>query len=195
MTSYLSPVGTIVWGNLIEPGENRASGELQWDLGLVCNEEECQPFFAAIEDVLAEVRNRDLKFPRDNSGLILPFSPAMKKNEAGELEPNEGFITLKAKRKRMVKRRGSSERIANTPPRIYDSEGKLVVVSDIPRGSKGKAVYDLFAYNTAGARGVSMGLQGFQIVELAEQQGSSLPPVEGGWRAETELDHLLQAGA
>lgn len=194
MTSYLSPVGTIVWGNLIEPGENRASGELQWDLGLVCNEEECQQFFAAIEDVLAEVRKRDLKYPRDNSGLILPFQPAMKKNEAGELEPNEGFITLKLKRKRMVRRRASSERVLNTPPRIYDSEGKLVVLSDIPRGSKGKAVYDLFAYNTAGARGVSMGLQGFQIVELADH-GNSLPPVEGGWRAETELDELLKAGA
>lgn len=194
MTSYLSPVGTIVWGNLIEPGENRASGELQWDLGLVCNEEECQQFFAAIEDVLAEVRKRDLKYPRDNSGLILPFQPAMKKNEAGELEPNEGFITLKLKRKRMVRRRASSERVLNTPPRIYDSEGKLVVLSDIPRGSKGKAVYDLFAYNTAGARGVSMGLQGFQIVELADH-GNTLPPVEGGWRAETELDELLKAGA
>lgn len=184
----------MVWGNLIEPGENRVSGEMQWDLGLVCSEEECQPFFSAIEDALAEARNRDLKFPRENTGLTLPFQPAMKKTEAGELEPLEGMITLKLKRKRMVKRRGQSERMPNTPPRIYDSEGKLVQVAEIPRGSKGKAVYDLYVYNTAGKRGVGMGLQGFQIVELAER-GDSLPPVEGGWRAETELDQLLQAGA
>lgn len=184
----------MVWGNLVEPGENRVSGEMQWDLGLVCNEEECQSFFAAIEDVLAEQRNRDLKFPRDNKGLLLPFQPAMKKNEAGELEPHEGMVTLKLKRKRMVRRRGQGERVQNTPPRIYDSEGKLVQISDVPRGSKGKAVYDLYAYNTAGAKGVAMGLQGFQIVELAETN-NTLPPVEGGWRAETELDQLLQADA
>lgn len=184
----------MVWGSLIEPGENRVSGEMQWDLGLVCNEEECQSFFAAIEERLAEARARDVRFPRDNKGLLLPFQPAMKKNEAGELEPLEGMVTLKMKRKRMVKRRGSSERIQNTPPRIYDSDGKLVQVAEIPRGSKGKAVYDLYAYNTAGSKGVAMGLQGFQIVELAEH-GESLPPIEGGWRAETELDQLLQAGA
>lgn len=184
----------MVWGNLIEPGENRVSGEMQWDLGLVCSEEECQQFFAAIEDALAAARTRDLKFPRDNKGLNLPFQPAMKKTEDGELEPLEGMVTLKLKRKRMVRRRGQSERIQNTPPRIYDSDGKLVQVADVPRGSKGKAVYDLYAYNTPGAKGVAMGLQGFQIVELAER-GDSLPPVEGGWRAETELDQLLQAGA
>lgn len=194
MTTLLTPVGVFVWGHLIEPGENKNSGELEWSIGLVCPEDECQQIFARVEEVIAEARRRDPLFPKDNSTLQLPFAPALKKNEAGELEPNDGFVTLKMKRKRMVKRRGESERSVNTPPRIYDSEGKSVVVPQIPRGSKGKAVFDVYAYNMKANKGISFGLKGFQIVELVNRD-DTLPPVEGGWRAESELDQLLSADA
>ncbi len=194
MTTLLTPIGVYVWGHLIEPGENKNSGELEWNIGIVCPEDECQPIFTRVEEVLAEARRRDPLFPKDNSKLLLPFSPALKKNEAGELEPNEGFVTLKMKRKRMIKRRDAGERTVNTPPRIYDSEGKSVVVPQIPRGSKGKAVFDVFAYNMKASKGVSFGLKGFQIVELVTMD-DTLPPVEGGWRAESELDQLLAADA
>jgi hypothetical protein len=173
--------------------ENQA-GEMEWSLGLVCPEEECQEIFETIESALAEARAKDLKFPRDNSKLHLPFQPAMKKTEAGELEPDEGFITLKFKRKRMIRKRGSAEKTLNVPPRIYDSDGKFVQLPEIPRGSRGKAVFDIYCYNTPTTKGVSFGLRGFQVVELFRRD-ESIPAVEGGWRAETELDQLLAADA
>ena len=194
MTNLLTPIGRIVWGSLVEPRENQANGEMEWALGLVCSEEECQPIFEAIESALSEARAKDLKFPRDNSKLYLPFQPAMKKGEDGELEPEEGCVTLKFKRKRMIRKRGASEKTTNTPPRIYDSDGKFVELPDVPRGSRGKAVFDMYTYNTATTKGLSFGLRGFQVVELFERE-DSIPAVEGGWRAETELDQLLQADA
>lgn len=194
MTNLLTPIGRIVWGSLVEPRENQANGEMEWSLGLVCSEVECEAIFEAIESALSEARAKDLKFPRDNSKLYLPFQPAMKKGEDGELEPDEGFVTLKFKRKRMIRKRGASEKAMNTPPRIYDSTGKFVELPDVPRGSKGKAVFDMYTYNTATTKGLSFGLRGFQVVELFERD-DSIPAVEGGWRAETELDQLLQADA
>lgn len=193
--NLLTPVGLYVWGNLVDPGENRASGELQWDLGLVCAEDECQEVFAAVEEALNEARRRDSLFPKDNGKLLLPFGPSQKKNEEGEYEPQDGFVILKFKRKRLVKRRGEAEKKVNTPPRIYDSEGKIIQVPSVPRGSKGKAVFDIYTYNMPANKGVAFGLVGFQIVELGEQADDSLPPVKGGWRAESELDQLLAADA
>lgn len=194
MPNNLSPIGVLVWGSLIEPKENQASGEMEWSVGLVVPEDECQAVFATIEEALSAKRAADPMFPKGNDKLNLPFGPAMKKNEAGELEPNEGFITLKLKRKRMIKRRGAAEKTINTPPMIYDSDGKPVIVPEIRRGTRGKAVFDVYVYNMPGSKGVGLGLKGFQIVELAEQE-NTLPPVEGGWRAESELDQLLTADA
>jgi len=189
-----TPIGRIAWGSLIEPRENQASGEMEWSLGLVCAEDECQEFFEAIEEALAEARAKDLKFPRDNSKLYLPFSPALKKNEAGELEPDEGFITIKLKRKRMIRKRGLTEKTTNTPPLLYDSSGKIVRLAEVPGGSRGLAVFDIYCYNTPTTKGVSLGLKGFQVVELFERE-DALPAIEGGWRAESELDQLLAADA
>jgi hypothetical protein len=193
--TLLTPVGLYVFGSVVDPGENRASGELEWSLGLVCVEEECQQIFTAVEDVLNEARRKDPLFPKDNSKLYLPFGPSQKKNEAGDLVVEDGKVLLKFKRKRLVKRRGEVEKTLNTPPRIYDSEGKMVQVPTVPRGSKGKAVFDIYSYNTPATKGVGFGLKGFQIVEMAEQIDDSLPPVDGGWRAESELDQLLASNA
>lgn len=194
MPNHLSPVGVFIWGSLIEPKENQASGEMEWSCGLVVREDECQDFFAVIEEALAAQRAQDPLFPKSNEALNLPFAPSMKKNDQGELEPHEGHVVLKFKRKRMIKRRGSKEKTVNTPPAIYDSTGQLVIVPEIRRGSRGKAVFDVYAYNMPKSKGIGLGLRGFQIVELAEKE-NQLPPVEGGWKAESELDQLLTADA
>ena len=194
MPRFVTPIGRIAFGALTTPRVNDNNGKTEWHLGLVLKEEECEEIFANIENALTEARQRDLRFPKDNSKLNMPFQPSMTKDEqTGEKVPVDGELLFKMKRNASrTLRTGETER--NDPPKIYDSTGRLVSPGSIGRiggGTTGKAVYDLYVYNMTAAKGVQMQLIGFQINELKQPEEVQLAPIEGGWVAEeSEADAI-----
>ena len=194
MPRFVTPIGRIAFGSLIQPRLNDNNGKTEWHLGLVLKEEDCEEIFANIENALTEQRQRDLRFPRDNTKLNMPYQPSMTKDEqTGEKVPVEGELLFKMKRNATrVLRTGETER--NDPPKIYDSTGRVVNGATIGRiggGTTGKAVYDIYVYNMAAAKGVQLQLVGFQINELKQPDEVQLAPIEGGWVAEeSEADEI-----
>lgn len=194
MPRFVTPIGRIAFGSLIQPRLNDNNGKTEWHLGLVMKEEDCEEIFANIENALTEQRQRDLRFPRDNTKLNMPYQPSMTKDEqTGEKVPVEGELLFKMKRNATrTLRTGETER--NDPPKIYDSTGRLVNAATIGRiggGTTGKAVYDIYVYNMAAAKGVQLQLVGFQINELKQPDEVQLAPIEGGWVAEeSEADEI-----
>lgn len=194
MPRFVTPIGRIAFGALTTPRVNDNNGKTEWHLGLVLKEEECEEIFANIETALAEQRQRDLRFPKDNSRLNMPYQPSMTKDEqTGEKVPVDGELLFKFKRNAVrTLRTGETERM--DPPKIYDSTGRVVNPATIGRiggGTTGKAVYELYVYNMTAAKGVQMQLIGFQICELKQPDEVQLDPIEGGWIAEeSEADEI-----
>ena len=188
-------IGRIAFGSLIEPRVNETSGKTEWSLGWVIAEEDAQDIYHHIEQALEDARQRDPRFPKDNSKLHIPIQPSMKKDDSGEKVPVDGELLVKFKRNahRTLK---TGEMTPNTPPHIYDATGRLVDPKTIGRvagGSTGRVVYETYVYNMAAAKGVSLQLMGFQISTLQKEDAMDLPPIEGGWVAEqNEADSLAQ---
>jgi hypothetical protein len=189
-----TPIGRIAYSSLITPRLNENNGKNEYSLGFVLKEEDCEEIFAKIEKVLEETRQRDPRFPKDNSKLNMPYKPSMTKDEqTGEKVPVEGELLFNFKRNATRTLR-TGEVVRNDPPMIYDSTGRLVDPNSIGRigsGTTGKAVYEFYVYNMAAAKGVQMQLVGFQISELKRPEEIQLAPIEGGWVAEeSEADEI-----
>jgi len=188
-------IGRIAFGSIIEPRINETSGKTEWSLGWVIPEADAQDIFDAIEQALAEERQRNPRFPKDNSKLHMPYSQSMKKDESGEKVPEDGVLLFKFKRNANRTLR-TGEMTPNTPPHLYDSTGRLVEAKTIGRvagGSTGRVIYELYVYDMAAAKGVQLQLVGFQVDKLQQEETVALPPIEGGWVAEqSEADEIAE---
>lgn len=188
-------IGRIAFGNVTEARLNELSGKTDWSIGWVIPEAEAQDIIKSIEDALADMRQRDPRFPATNEKLHLPFSQSMSKDESGEKVPVDGELIFKLKRNatRTLK---TGEMQPNTPPMLYDSTGRLVdpkTISRVGSGSTGRIVYDVYVYSMSAAKGVQLQLVGFQIDKLRQDDVLDLPPIEGGFVAEaSEADEIAQ---
>lgn len=188
-------IGRIAFGSIIEPRLNESSGKTEWALGWVIEEAEAQDIFDAIEQGLTEMRQRDPRFPKDNSKLYMPFSQSMKKDESGEKVPVDGELLFKFKRNAHRTLRTGDQQ-PNTAPMLYDSTGRLVDPKTIGRvagGSTGRPIYEVYVYSMPAAKGVQLQLVGFQVDKLQQEETIALPPIEGGWVAEqSEADEIAE---
>lgn len=190
MRNLVTPVGRLVFGNLVSPRANPNNDQLEYTAGLVLSIEESEGILANIEQALAEHRVKNPLFPPVNDKLYFPYEVSKKKNEAGELIEEPGSLLWKFKLKAQYRDRNTGEWVNKTPPALYDSLGRVVTgkVDRIPGGSEGKVVYDIFVYDQKSSKGVQLQIRGFQIGKL-EQRGIELQPIEGGFIAgEDDID-------
>ena len=178
---FKTAIGKVAFGNLIE---SRTSdyGKTEWTLGLVIDEPATNQMLERMDAELETYRSRsplNSKFP-PLTAVKNGIKPSEIKNEDGTKEPDEGnFLAVFKRQTTWKSKQGDTNK--NTPPRIYDSLGRILTDPiDVPRGSKGLAVYEHSIYNNPGNRGVSLRLVGFQIAELAEGNDVKLEPIDGG---------------
>ena len=182
----------MVFGSLVDPRENPNSGKPEWNLGFVVSVSDAETIFQAIEQALEEKRSRDLRFPKGNEGLKMPYRPSEKKDETGQKVVDPENLLFSFKRNAQVTTK-TGEIKNTTPPSLYDSAGKIVTgtIGGIRGGTTGKVVYEVYVYDRAGSKGVSLQIVGFQIAQLAKDT-IELAPIEGGWVSE-ELDPIAAA--
>ena len=192
MAKHVTPLGTIVFGAVVNPRENPNSGQIEWNLGFVVPLDKSDSILAVIEQALTEKRAADPRFPETNEKLRLPYRPSMKKLEDGSKEEDPENLLFSFKRKAQYRTKSGDVR-NNTRPAIYDSRGMVVTesVANIPGGTTGKAVYEVFVYDMPGSKGVQLQLVGFQIAEMKTME-VELQPIEGGWISE-EADPIAAA--
>lgn len=180
MSSKVTPIGTFAFPSLNQPREN-LNGQLEWNIGLVLDEVSANQVITVIEEVLAEERKKNMRFPSTNAAINLPCGPNAKKNEAGEKVPVAGEFLFKFKRGYEIKNRRTGESRANSAPVIYDSQGAIVMDPPlIGNGSEGRIIYRPFAYDNA-QKGVGLYLIGVQLFKLKSGDEIKLDPIEGGW--------------
>jgi hypothetical protein len=180
-----TPVGRMAYGSLIEPKEDPFGG-CNWTVALVLKEEDSDGLLAVVETELEAARKKNPQFPKSNEKLNLPYSLSTTKNDKGEKEIVEGELLWRFKRKLILKRR-TGEEDRNTPPALYDSNGRFVsdLVKEIGWGSTGKVIYTPFTYCNTMNSGVSFQLTGFQINELVKSTDIELAPIPGGFVADS----------
>jgi hypothetical protein len=175
LANLVTSIGRIQFGQLIEARENPNSGKFEWQVGFLLSEEESASIIQACEAAADARREQNPKYPATNT-LRFPYSPAKTKDENGVLVDLEGHLTWKFKRAYTLKDRATGGDKPNTPPAI-------------PPGTTGKVVYDVYAYDMAGSKGVSLQLKGFQIFEMAKSE-QVIAPIEGGWTPAEEMDDI-----
>ena len=178
----LSPIGTFVYGALVQPRTNKFNATA-WECGLKLSIEEAAPVLEQINACHAAKRQDDPRFPAKDSDITLPVKPARSKDESGEYVPDPDHLVLQFKRNYLIRRR-DGQQTENQRPQIYDSTGTNVTeqIKELGFGAKLRAVYEVYAYS-GGNFGVQLQLRGVQIVELA-QRNDTLPAIEGGWVAD-----------
>lgn len=188
MPSLVTQVGRYAFGALTEPRTNPNSQKIEYNCGFVLSEADSEDIFANMEKAIEAKRAADPRFPKDNSALRFPFRESTKKLEDGTKEVVPGEYLWNFKRNAEIQRK-TGELVRNNPPAIYDSLGRIVTgqVERFASGTTGKVVYDVYVYNMAGSKGVSLQLVGFQIAELKRGE-VALSAIEGGWVSETEDD-------
>ena len=172
----VTPLGTAAWSAVVAPRENRASGRLEWSLGLVVEETAITELLQQLEQIITTAAQRDPAFT-NRAGLHYPIKPSMKKDQMGNKQPEPGKVVINAKRaaQRMVNGQPSP----NQAPIIYDAMGQLAQnVIEVPPGSKVKMIVEAYSYNKAGQVGIGLDLCGVQIGQLAENM-PELAPIEG----------------
>lgn len=190
-TNLTTPIGTLVFGTLTDPRENPNNGKLEWNAGFVLPTAECEGLLGVIEDALTDMRSRKSTFPATNDKLHFPYRLSNKRLENGEREEDPDKLLWNFKRN-AERRSKTGETTKNTPPNLYDANGKVVTgtVPRVPSGSTGRFVYDVYVYDMPGMKGVSFQIKGFQIAQLKEIS-LDLPPIEGGWVPDdTEVDAI-----
>jgi hypothetical protein len=193
LANLVTSIGRIQFGQLIEARENPNSGKFEWQVGFLLSEEESASIIQACEAAADARREQNPKYPATNT-LRFPYSPAKTKDENGVLVDLEGHLTWKFKRAYTLKDKATGGDKPNTPPAIYDGMGRVLnntpgMPPAIPPGTTGTVVYDVYAYDMAGSKGVSLQLKGFQIFEMAKSE-SVIAPIEGGWTPAEEMDDI-----
>jgi hypothetical protein len=189
---FVSPIGAMVFGSIVEPRENPNSGKVEWNLGFVLGLEESNTIMENIATAVAAKRAANPKFPQTDDKLKFPYRPSIRRNEEGEKEPDPDSLLWNFKRNATYQTK-TGEIKQNNPPALYDSLGRLVTgtIDRVPSGTTGKVVYDIYVYDMPGAKGVSLQIVGFQIAEMKKIE-TDLAPIEGGWVPD-EIDDIAAA--
>jgi hypothetical protein len=181
MPQFKTSVGRVAWSNLIE-ARTSDYGKTEWTLGLVLDEPATNEMLTRMDDELETYRKKNplhAKFP-PLASLKNGIKPSEIKDEEGNKTPDEGnFLAVFKRQTTWKSKQGDTNK--QTPPRIYDSVGRILTDPiDVPRGSRGLAVYEHGIYNNPGNKGISLRLVGFQIAELAEGNDVKLEAIDGG---------------
>jgi hypothetical protein len=186
LANHVSPLGTIVFGNIVDPRENPNSGRIEWNIGVVIPLSDAESLLKIIESALAEKRALDTRFPTSNDKLHMPYRMSQKKLEDGSKEDDPDNLLFTFKRNARYQTRGGETK-TNPRPSLYDSLGRIVTetVHVVPGGTTGKVIFEPFVYDMPGSKGVQFQLRGFQIAEMKKQE-FELQPIEGGWVSEEE---------
>ena len=181
MAQFKTSVGRVAWSNLIE-ARTSDYGKHEWTLGLVLDEDATNEMLTRMDDELEGYRKKNplhAKFP-PLAQLKNGIKPSETKDEEGNKTPDEGnFLAVFKRQTTWKSKQGDTNK--QTPPRIYDSVGRILTDPvDVPRGSRGLAVYEHGIYNNPGNKGISLRLVGFQIAELAEGNDVKLEAIDGG---------------
>jgi hypothetical protein len=180
----VTPLGTAAWSAVVTPRENRASGRLEWSLGLVVDEAAITELLQTLEQVINNAAQRDAAFT-NRAGLHYPIKASMKKDQMGNKTPEPGKVVINAKR--AAQRIFQGQTTPNSAPILYDAMGLLAKdVIEVPPGSKVKMIVEAYSYNKAGQVGIGLDLCGVQIGQLAENM-PELTSIEG-------MDPVMPAG-
>lgn len=192
MPKFVSPIGAMVFGSIVEPRENPNSGKVEWNLGFVLSLEDSNSIMENIATAVAAKRAANPKFPQTDDKLKFPYRPSQRRNEEGEKEMDPDNLLWNFKRNATYQTK-TGEIKQNNPPALYDSLGRLVTgtIDRVPSGTTGKVVYDIYVYDMPGAKGVSLQIVGFQIAEMKKIE-TDLAPIEGGWVPD-EIDDIAAA--
>jgi hypothetical protein len=177
----VTPIGRVAWCHVIQPHED-LSHRLVWDVAVEVDEQAVESYQDIADELIENARSADPKFPRSDDKLNYPWcaSRSPKKDDGSPGDIIEGALLIKAKRRCMLVRNGQQER--NTPPILQDSLGQPIkegTLNEIPPGSEARLMLDMFAYCQGGNAGVSFGLVGLQLKQLAATDTfDALDPVE-----------------
>jgi hypothetical protein len=179
----VTPVGRLAWCHVIQPHED-LSHRMVWDVALEVAEAAVEEYQDIADELIENARSADPKFPKDDDNLHYPWcaSRGLKKEDGTPGDIIEGVLLIKAKRRCIMVRNGQQER--NTAPILQDSMGQPIkegTMVEIPSGSEARLMLDMFSYNTGGNAGVSFGLVGLQLKQLAATETfDPLDPIEPG---------------
>ena len=180
MATYKTSLGRVAFGNLVE-ARTSEFGKTEWTLGLVIDEPSANEMLLRMDEDLDGYRKggpQRANFPALSS-IRTGIKPSETKQEDGTKVPDPGNFLCVFKRQTTWKSKlGDVNK--NTPPRMYDSLGRIIDPIEVPRGSKGVVVYEHSIYNNPGNKGISLRLVGFQIAELADSDSVLMEPIEGG---------------
>lgn len=195
MATYKTSLGRVAFGNLVE-ARTSEFGKTEYVLGLVVNEPSANEMLLCMDEDLDGYRKSDpqrANFPLLTS-IRTGIKPSYTTQEDGTKVPDPGNFLCVFKRQTTWTSKKSGQVHKNTPPRLYDSLGRLIDPIDVPRGSKGVVVYEHSIYNNPGNKGISLRLVGFQIAELADSDSILMEPIEGGtFVSEPEEPALMDA--
>ena len=192
--TFSTPIGEVAWANVVEPTQNKFNPtDYNWDIALVFPDHIAQK---VIEKIMGEiddaVKSRMIE-PNDpqDSQFGLPYQPSLKKDENGNKVPNEGYTTIKFKRKTKVLNRRTNEYDAKDPATFFDAVPNKIPPTELGFGSKVKVFYRPYCYNK-GKKGVTLALEAIQIQELVQKaNGFEIESLEGGYVAEQAADDVL----
>ena len=176
--SHTSPIGQVAWANVISPKFNDLSKKWVYDVGLIISEADAMPLWNLVQKAMEDKIAKDPRWGQDPTNLGHPIKPSLVKDAQGNKHPDPGKLLISFKSNaEIVDKRGA--KTPAQPPRLYDSRGQVIppgTISAIPWGSQVKVVFDVFAYDQ-GAKGVSFGLRGLQLILIAEED-VQLEPVD-----------------
>lgn len=184
MNYNVTPAGRLIWTDIVEPRAD-LSGRMVYQAGIELSISDSEGLMEILAECIKQARSTNPKFPADDKKLNVPYKPAKRKDDSGNMVVNPDALVWNFKR--MAVRIYNGEEKKNPPPILYDASGAIVTgkVADIGRGTLGKVVFRTYNYARGAQAGIGFGLEGFQIIELAENASKvDLPPVAGGWTHE-----------
>lgn len=192
--TFSSPIGEVAWANVVEPKQNMFNAtDYNWDIALVFPDHVAKKVIEKIdEEIQGAIKERmiteeDIRKPT----FKLPYQPSLKKDENGNKIPNEGYTTIKFKRKTKVLNRRTNEYDAKDPATFFDATPTKIAPTDLGFGSKVKVFYRPYCYNK-GSQGIALSLEAIQIQELVQKAGGfEIEALEGGYVAEQAADDVL----
>lgn len=179
--TYTSPIAVACWADVIDPKYNDEYRTTKYGVGIVVTNDQALPLLEKVAEVMDAEAARNPRF--DMANARIPVSPSMSTPEGGGdkvEDPDHKLITFSTN--------GLTKTGATAPPpTLWDSRGIVIppgTVTEIPYGSEIVVVADVFLYDKGkGSQGVALGLQGVQIVRLAErvQAPPAVEGIEGGF--------------